>query len=74
MIRSADQNLVRLGLHELDGGNQVVNDAGRGDHRSITESSKHSSEPEAVCYVESVACHCIDLVHYHIYQAQQMMH
>jgi len=59
--------MVRLGLHEPDGGNQVVNDAGISGHRSITESSKHSSEPEAVCYVGSVACHCIDLVHCHIY-------
>jgi hypothetical protein len=62
MIKSADQNLVRWGLHELDGGGQVVYDAGSSGHSSVTESSRDSSETEAIPYVESVHHAYLDLV------------
>jgi hypothetical protein len=62
MINSADQNLVRWGLHELDGGGQVVYDAGSSGHCSVTESSRDSSETEAIPYVESGHHAYLDLV------------
>lgn len=62
MIKSADQNLVRWGLHELDGGGQVAYDAGSSGDSSVTESSRDSSETEAIPYVESVHHACLDLL------------
>jgi hypothetical protein len=62
MITSADENLVKWGLHELDGGRQIVYDAGSSGHSSVTESSRHSSEHEAIPYAESLPHPYINLV------------
>jgi len=62
MITSADENLVKWGLHELDGGRQIAYDAGSSGHSSVTESSRHSSEHEAIPYAESLPHPYINLV------------